>query len=182
LEKTGLVSRVYEAVEFIDIGRKGWAARGKAEEGRISYEGGIAKAMAAFQEAQVSADPQTIILVEYAFLSQELHFYGETDEYTFGSLTQAIQSFDDAFLALEAVDEPGYKTADKTYPTSGKYRVSGFPKDAFHIACIAHKTRLQNALRVPGMDPLEKALLRQRLLNIPAAQGGYIEKQNQIIN
>jgi len=28
-----------------------------------------------------------------------------------GSLTQAIQSFDDAFLALQAVEEPGYKTA-----------------------------------------------------------------------
>jgi hypothetical protein len=163
------------------LGRKGFATRGKAEEGRISYEEGIAKALSAFKEAQISADPQTIILAEYTFLTQELQFCAETDKDSISSLTQAIQSFDDAFLAIEAVEDPGYKIVDKTFPHNGKYRISGFPKDSLHIACIAHKTRLQNILRAPGIDSLEKALLKQRFANLPAAQNGYIEKQKKAL-
>ncbi|MDR0301505.1 MAG: hypothetical protein LBI04_04230, partial [Treponema sp.] len=120
---------------------------------------------------------QAMILAEYTFLSQELEFCEKTDKESLNSLTKAIQDFDDAFLALQAVEEAGYKTAEKTYPHDSKYRVSGFPNDAFHSACIAHKTRLQNVLRSPGIDPLEKSLLKQRHTNLPAAQGGYIEKQ-----
>jgi hypothetical protein len=32
-------------------------------------------------------------------------------------------------------------------------------------------------LKTPGIDPIEKALLKQRFANLPAAQNGYIEKQ-----
>jgi hypothetical protein len=181
LDLTGLVDKIYIAVEAIDFDRKGFAIRGKEQEGRISYEDGIDEAMTAFQEAQATADPQTMILAEYTFLSQELQFCGETDKDTLSSLTKAIQNFDDAFLALQAVEEPGYKTVDKAFPHSGKYRVSGFPKDSFHIACIAHKTRLQNVLRSPGIDTIEKALLKQRFANLSTAQGGYIEKQKKAL-
>jgi len=93
----------------------------------------------------------------------------------------AIQSFDDAFLALQAVEESGYKTVNKAFPHNGKYRVNGFPKDSFHIACIAHRTRLQNILRAPGIDPIEKALLKQRFTNLFAAQNGYIKKQQKVM-
>ena len=178
---TGLINRIYDAAAAIDFGRKGFATRGKAEEGRISYEDGIAQALSAFQEAQTSADPETIILAEYTFISQELQFCEKTDKDSITSLTQAVKSFDDAFLALQAVEESGYKTADKAFPHNGKFRVSGFPKDSFHIACIAHKTRLQNILRSPGIDPIEKALLKQRFVNLSAAGGGYIEKQKKTL-
>jgi len=181
LDLIGLVDSINKAVISIDSGRKGFATRGKAEEGRISYEDGIAVALSAFQEAQTTADPQTIILAEYTFLTQELEFCEKTDKDTLSSLTQAIQSFDDAFFALHAVEEAGYKTAEKTYPHNGKYRVSGLPKDAFHIACIAHKTRLQNILRAPGIDPIEKMLLKQRFVNLSAGQGGYIERQKKAL-
>jgi len=117
--------------------------------------------------------------VEYTLISQELQFCEETDKDTLSSLTQAIQSFDDAFLALKAVENPNYRITDETTPHSSKYRVSGFPKDSFHIACISHKTRLQNILRSPGIDPIEKALLKQRFANLSAAQNGYIEKQKK---
>ena len=177
MAKIGLVDNIYEAAISIDAGRKGFATRGKAEEGRISYEDGIAKALSAFRDAQSTADPQTIILVEYTFISQELQFCPKTDKDSLSSLTQAIQSFDDAFLALQAVEESGYKTVDKAFPHIGKYRVDGFPKDSFHIACISHRTRLQNILRAPGIDPIEKALLKQRFANLSAAQSSYIEKQ-----
>ena len=183
MAQIGLVNSVYEAAANIDLGRKGFATRGKAEEGRISYETGISDAMTAFKEAQTAADPQIMILAEYTFLSQELQFCEKTDKDSLSSLTQAIQSFDDAFLALQAVEEDGYKMAEQIIPHNKKYRVGGgFPKDSFHIACISHKTRLQNILRSPGIDQIEKALLKQRFANLSAAQNGYINKQTKALN
>jgi hypothetical protein len=181
LAKTGLISKIAKAEIAIDLGRKGFAAKGKEQEGRISYEKGIAQAMTAFQEAQSSADPETIILAEYTFITQELQFCDKTDKGSIASLTKAIQSFDDAFLALQAVGDPCYKMADKAFPHSKDYRVSGSPKDSFHIACISHKTRLQNFLKTPGIDPIEKVLLQQRHDNLIAGQGGYVEKQKKAI-
>jgi hypothetical protein len=181
LDPTGLISRIYDATIAIDFGRKGFATRGKAEEGRLSYERGISEALSAFRDAQSTADPHVLILAEYTFISQELQFCEKTDKDSISSLTQAIQSFDDAFLALQAVEDSGYKIADKTHPHSKKYRIGGFPKDSFHIACIAHKTRIQNILRSPGIDPIEKTLLKQRLANLSIAQKGYIEKQKKVM-
>jgi len=91
LVKTGLLSNIADAAANIDSGRKGFATRGKAEEGRISYETGIAEALSAFKEAQATADPQTMILAEYTFLTQELQFCDKSDKDSFNSLTQAIQ-------------------------------------------------------------------------------------------
>ena len=68
--KAGLITRITDAAANIDAGRKGFATRGKEQEGRISYETGIAEAQAAFQEAQATADPQILILAEYTFLTQ----------------------------------------------------------------------------------------------------------------
>jgi hypothetical protein len=182
LELIRYLARISRAATNIDAGRKGFATRGKAEEGRIFYEEGIAEALSAFKEAQATADPQTMILAEYAFLTQELQFCGVSDKDSFSSLTQAIQSFDDAFFALKTVEDSTlYKGADTTYPHHKKYRVGGFPKDSFHIACGSHKTRLQNILRSPGIDQIEKDLLKQRLANLPTAQDSYIEKQKKAI-
>jgi hypothetical protein len=182
LDLTGLVDSIAEAVINIDAGRKGFATRGKAEAGRISYEKGIAKALSAFRDAISTSDPQIIILVEYAFITQELQFCDEADKDTLSSLTQAIQSFDDAFLALKVVaDSTLYQGAEKTHPHSSKYRVSNFPKDSFHVACISHRTRLQNMLRTPGIDPIEKALLKQRFAGLSIAQNGYIVKQEKAL-
>jgi len=179
LDVTGLAYNIYEATINIELGRKGFATRGKAEEGRISYETGIIKALSTFKDAQSSSDPHTIIFVEYTFLFQELQFCDETDKDSLSSLKKAIQGFDDAFLALKAVEDPGYKIAEQTYPQDKKYRVCGFPKDSFHIACSAHRTRLQNILRSPGIDPIEKSLLKQRFSNMSTAQKGYIDKQKK---
>jgi hypothetical protein len=182
LDPTGLVVNIYEAAAAIDFGRKGFATRGKAEEGRLSYERGISRALSAFRDAQSTADPRAIILVEYTFVTQELQFCEETDKDSISSLTKAIQSFDDAFLALQAVEDPGYKIAERTYPHIKKYRINSFPIDSFHIACISHKTRLRNILRAPGIDAIEKALLKQRFANLSTAQGGYIEKQKRALS
>ena len=179
MDLTGLVSSVSDATIFIDAGRKSFAIKGKAEEGRISYEKGISDAMSAFQEAYSSGDPHAVFILEYTFITQELYLCDKSDKDTLNSLTKAIQSFEDAFLALEAVEEPGYKTADKTYPHNRDYRINGYPKDALHIACVSHKTRIKNILRTPGIDPIEKALLKQRLANLSTAQVSYTEKQKK---
>jgi hypothetical protein len=166
----------------IDSGRKGFATRGKEQEGRINYEDGIATAMTAFKEAQTTADPQTILLAEYTFLSQELQFCERKDKAAISSLTRAIRFFDDAFLALETVEGLHYEIAEKTIPHDSKYRVKGgFPMDAYHIASKGHKARLQNILKTPGLDPIEKALLNQRLDTLSAGQKGYVELQRKAL-
>jgi hypothetical protein len=178
MDLTGLINKIFQAVVNIDFGRKGLTTDGEEHSGRIHYENGIYTALSAFKEAQTSADPQTLILVELTFLQQELQFCHETDIDSKSSLTQAIQSFEDALRSLEAVGNAVlYQGAEKTYPTSPKYRIQGFPKDAFHLACMAHRTRLRNVLRAPGINIIEKAVLNQRTANMTTAQDGYMEKQ-----
>jgi hypothetical protein len=182
LDLPGLTLKILNASAAIDFGRKGFATRGKAEEGRISYETGISWALSAFRDGQSTIDPQVIILIEYTFITQELQFCDESDKDSLISLTKAIQSFDDAFLALKIVeDSTFYQAVEQTYPHDKKYRVSSFPKDSFHIACGAHRTRLQNILRSPGIDQIEKTLLKQRIANLSTAQKGYIEKQRKVL-
>ena len=180
---SGLLSDIYVATTAIDSGRRGFATRGKEQEGRIYYETGIAKALSAFAKAKDTADPETIIRAEYAFLSQELQFCDKADRDAQGSLTLAIQSFMDALSCLEAAeDAAGYKKlVDKAFPRIPKYRVEGFPKDAFHIACRAHKTRIRNVLRSPGIDAMEKNLLKQRRSNLAVAERSYTKKQEKAV-
>jgi len=182
LDTIGLTLDISDAVISIDLGRKGFAIIGKEREGRINYEKGIVLALTAFKEAQISADPQIIIIAEYTFITQEFTLCDKSDKDTINSLTKAIQNFDDAFLALQAVDEVGYKTAEKTYPHDKKYRFKGYPKDSYHLACESHQTRLRNILRAPGIDPIEKALLKQRLANMSTAQTGYMLKQKKALS
>ena len=41
MDLTGLTLKLIDSAVAIDFGRKGYATRGKAEEGRLSYEGNI---------------------------------------------------------------------------------------------------------------------------------------------
>jgi len=101
LDLITLANKIINAATQIDAGRKGFATRGKAEEGRISYEEGIAAALSAFQEAQITTGPHTIILAEYTFLTQELEFCKKTNKDSLTSLTKAIQFFDDTFFSCD---------------------------------------------------------------------------------
>jgi len=181
LDKGGLLSSIYQSVINIDLGRKGFAIEGKEREGRLSYENGIAKALSAFQQAQTAADPQILILAEYTFLSQELELTQKSDKDSINSLTKAIRSFDDAFLALQAVEGSCYNAVEQATPHDTKYRFKGFPKDSYHVACSGHQTRIKNILRTPGLDPIEKALLKQRLANMSTAQIAYAERQKEAL-
>ena len=74
-----------------------------------------------------------------------------------------------------------YRGAEATYPTDDKYRYHGFPRDAVHLACAAHRTRLQNSLRVHGINLIEKAVTTQRIVNMTAIQAAYVEKQRMAL-
>jgi len=184
LEVAGLVYKISDAALTIDYGRKALAIRGKAEEGRISYERGIARALSTFKDTQSTADPHIIALIEYTFLNQELQFCNPSDKDSLNSLTKAIQSFKDALRVLTVVEDSAhYKIIEQAFPRNNtKYRVNDFPKDSYHIACNAHRTRLKNVLRSPGIDQIEKALLKQRYSNLAAGQKGYCEKQGKALS
>lgn len=183
MDLTGFLHNLVEYANNIDTGREGLTTDGKEHEGRLNYERGISGTLASFQTAQVSADPKTIILSELVFLQQELQFCHETDTITLSSLTQAIQSFEDALRCLKIAENPStYQSAEATHPTASKFRVQGYPKDAFHLACISHRTRLQNVLRSPGINMVEKAVLQQRASNMNTAQGSYIQMQREALD
>jgi len=181
LDLITLANDIINAATSIDSGRKGFATRGKEQEGRIFYEDGIALAMSAFKEAQTTADPETILLAEYTFITQELEFCEKTDKDAINSLSRGIRFFDDAFLALETVQSSHYDMVEKAIPHDSEYRLKGYPKDSFHIAIKGHKGRLQNILKTPGLDPIEKALHKQRLETIKAGQEGYLEMQKKAL-
>jgi len=181
LDLHSLATRIYVAVTQIDSGRKGFALEGKEREGRINYEEGISEALSTFLETQAAADPQALLFAEYAFITQEFELTQKSDKDTINSLTKAIESFRDAILALKAVEKPEYKITDDVFPHDSKHRFRSYPNDSYHIACGSHQTRLKNILRAPGIDPIEKTLLKQRLANMSTAQTAYVEKQKKTL-
>jgi len=182
MDLTGLVHNIVNGTLKIDKGRKYLATDNLEHAGRLSYEDGISIALDTFKNAQASADPQTMILVELAYLKQEFQFCDETDTITRSSLTQAVQSFDDALRSLKTVEDAVlYKAAETTYPRASKYRYHSFPRDAIHLACTAHWTRLQNSLRTPGINMIEKTVLTQRAANMTTIQAAYTEKQRRAL-
>jgi hypothetical protein len=186
LEKTGsLLVKILGSESDIDQGRKWLDTDGFEREGRIDYRRGLAAAMEAFTEVGASAsnDLKTLIFAEYTFLTQELSFCDPADSFARASLNSAIQSFDDALRALEAVEAgPVYRIADMTHPRKAQYRVKEMPLDAFHVACRSHYTRLGNILRAPGINLTEKELLEQRRANLKTAGQVYIEKQKTALS
>jgi len=182
MDLTGLIADIISGSNNIDIGRKNLTTDGLEHSGRLSYEDGIATTQAAFSNARDSADPQTMIMVELTFLRQELQFCSETDTITRSSLNQAIQSFNDALRSLKIVeDNTLYRGAEATYPSASKYRYQGFPRDAVHLACASHRTRIQNSLRTPGINMIEKSVLTKRADNMTTIQAVYVEKQRKAL-
>jgi len=55
------------------------------------------------------------------------------------------------------------------------------PAPPYRATGIFHKTRQQNILRTSGLDPIEKALPKQRFVNLSTGQGGYVEKQKKAL-
>ena len=178
MDRTGLLAKIVLGAININRGRQNLASDGFEHAGRLLYEDGIATAFGTFKRAQASADPRTMVLVELTFLQQELNYCHETDAFSRNSLLQAIQGFEDALRSLKTVENSVlYRGAETTYPMLPKYRHRGLPRDAVHLACAAHKTRLQNSLRTVGVNMIEKAVLTQRAANMLAIQGAHAGNQ-----
>jgi hypothetical protein len=182
MDQTGFLVKLTGYVNDIDDGRKGLDTDGDEHEGRVSYEKGISGALKSFQEAQKAADCQIIILAELAFMQQELQFCHEDDKDARTSLNKGIQDFTDALRCLKTVQKASaYRNLETGFPTYYTFRVGGYPKDAFHIACHSHSARLQNALRTTGVNMKEKELMKQRRANMGTAQAAYLELQRKAL-
>jgi hypothetical protein len=181
MDRAGLIGDIVESAFAIDEGRTWLDTEGLEPAGRIRYRDGLSLAMASFKTAQreASDDAELLLLAEYTFIMQELNLCDpEKDPQANASLTQAKESFDDAFRALEAVaSASAYRGVELAQPRAARYRIKGLPKDAFHIACIAHRTRIGNTLRATGINLTEKNLLLQRSSNLSTAQKAYIAMQ-----
>jgi hypothetical protein len=185
LDRTGLLAKILQSAYAIEQGRKWLDTEGQTEAGRVSYRTGLTRALEAFKEAQASAAEylESLILAEYTFLGQELQFCLPSDTKTIKSLTAALQSFDEALIALKEVESASsYNVVDRCFSHRQEYRVAGMPKDAFHVASVSHKARLDNSLRSPSVNANEKNLLKQRLSNIVTAQAVYLAKQKKALS
>jgi hypothetical protein len=182
MEKNGLLNRMAAAVFRISEGRRGLATPGRAENGRVNFENGHAIARQTFQEALASGDVELIMLAEYFFVGQELNESEGDEPEGRASAEAALQSFDDAFLALKAVGDPAaYRGVEMAFPHRSQWRYKGLPRDAFHVACIAHKTRLKNGLSRLGLPKLDRELTKARIAALGATQQVYCAKQQAIL-
>lgn len=185
MDRTGLIGKIHAGVTMIYRGRQWLNTEGLEGEGRVSYQDGLTLGIEAFLEAQSGAakDLHTLFVVEYTFLIQEFELCDLRDTKARISLKKAIQEFDEAFLALEVLQNKEiYKFVEKTYSTRTEFRHKGMPKDAAHVACAGHRARLDNILKSPGINLLEKELLKQRCANMTTAQSVYLEKQKLLLH
>jgi hypothetical protein len=184
LDRAGFLDKIIASATNIYEGRLGLDTDGGEREGRINYQSGLTLALDVFKKirSQSVKDLDIVILAEYTFLSQELQFCASQDTKAITSLSKAIHEFDEAFLALNVLQHPEiYKSMEKAISHRTEFRYRTMPKDAFHVACAGHKTRLDNILKSPGINLLEKELLKQRYANMITAQLVYLEKQKKII-
>jgi len=183
MDLAGLVDRIAIAAQSLDRGRYGLATDGQEHAGRLDYEEGINGLSVAFKEALDNQDPRIILLADWVYQNQELEFSRKASRESAVSISQGIADFNDALRCLEVLEkENAYRDVEKTYPASRpKFRYKGMPKDAFHVACSGHLTRLRNALMTPGMNALEESLYKRRQINIAAAQKIYFGKQTAAI-
>ncbi|GHV67812.1 hypothetical protein FACS1894199_14020 [Bacteroidia bacterium] len=187
MEKTGLLDRITLGVENIAIGRKELATVGAAEAGLASFMNGLLSAQVVFTEVydNVANDIESVILVEQVYLTEERRYCRDTEKGVTASMTAGIVAFDDALRALEiAQDAAAYRNAEATYSHLPEYRYRGMPKDAFHVACLAATTRLNNTLRTlrtPGINGIERQIYDQRSKNMSAAQGAYLVIQQSVL-
>jgi hypothetical protein len=169
---------VHKYANLIELGRKGLATTGSESKGHIAFEEGVIGTKEAFADTATHGDIETLISAELVFLNEELRFCDTADTDAIHSATQAIASFEDALLALTTVwASHDYKIVDKSYPHTPKSRYHGMPKDAVHLACTGHRTRLTNSLRSHGVNMTEKALLKQRRANLAVIQSQYLKNQ-----
>jgi hypothetical protein len=151
---------------------------GSERAGRILFEDGHALLRTAYESAINSGSARNIALAELSIIEQELRDGGSDEKEAMSSGKAAKRAWDDAFLALSAVEQgPAYKIADQIFPHDGDYRYKDMPHDAFHIACKSHITRLKNGMSRFGVPALDRDLVKVRINAIKAIQEIYYTLQ-----
>jgi hypothetical protein len=184
LDRIGLLDKITNSALYIYQGRLWLDTDGLEHEGRIRYNEGLSLASESFKEILTGAerDLETLILSEINFLTQESQFCDVSDTNAIESLTHAIQSFEEALLALKELEAgSSYGVIHRALPYRKECRYNGMRKDAFHWACNGHDMRIKNVLKSPGINLTEKVLLKQRGSNIAAAQSVYLKKQKKVL-
>jgi hypothetical protein len=182
LEKAGLIADMMSAVERIAAGRLGFEIDGSEHEGMTEFSEGVQIASMLYTAAMNSGDCELMVAAEYTFLSKELEYVEDNEGGAEASAAAAIQFFDDALLALKIVENKDlYKGVDSCFPHHGKWRYNGCPKDAFHVACTSHITRIKNGLSRFGVNRRDRALAELRIAMFNAAQSVYLEKQRKAL-
>jgi hypothetical protein len=184
LDRTGLLDKIPESALLIATGRNGQNTDGIEHEGRVNYESGLSLALAAFKKVQENAgeDLGILILAEDTFVRQEFALCDPKDTDAISSSTTAMNDIGRAFIALKVLEsKSGYKFVEQAISDHSKFRYKGMVKDAFHVACSGHWTRLGNSLKTHGVSLLEKKLIKQRCANLRTAQAIYLKKQKQVL-
>ena len=130
-------------------------------------------------EAAGEQDLDTILKVEWTFLTQEHEYLGEAPIRT-SSLGNAIEELDAAVEMLAYVrDKSTYQQLDR-YFSLEKNRKNNLPYDQARQFFESHKTRLSNIERA-SMDEDARDLLAAREANLERAKLLYMELQQQAL-
>jgi hypothetical protein len=125
LDLAGLIGKIQVGVTTIYQGRQWLDTEGLEGEGRVSYKRGLVLAIEAFREIQehVISDLDLLIIADYTFLGQELEFCDSADTNAITSLTKSIQEFDEAFCALDLLQNAEtYKLLEKAFSHRPEFR------------------------------------------------------------
>jgi hypothetical protein len=170
------------AVEQIAEGRIGFETDGSEHDGMVEFAEGVNNASALFKDAMHSANCSLMLTAEYTFLGKELEYAESDEDDAESSAAAAIASFDDAFLALQAIEnKAAYIGAELTFPHRKGWRYNGYPNDAFHIACSGHIRRIKNGLSRFGINRRDRELAQIRIQMFELAQSMYLEKQKKAL-
>jgi hypothetical protein len=184
LVKNGQRGDIAYAVRAIEEGRTKHFTPGQAEEGLAAFMEGSALLKQSFLDAKATGDIETILRAEYDFLSNAI-IEGDSDEtFAKSSAEAGLEVIEDALNALKALAlGDAYKAVDLAYPRHDKraWRFKDMPKDAFHVFCASHKSRLQNGLSRFGVSKIDRELVKLRIDTINAIEEIYCERQRQTL-
>jgi hypothetical protein len=182
MDPDGLTNSVINAVALITRGRVSLRTEGKAEEGREDFHKGILDAIEIFKEAISTNDIFFMLLCENVFLAQELEGADAREKKARESYGTALIEYDDAFACYDAIQKPDkYKEIDACISHSKEYRKKGMPKDGFIVAVMAHPARLENGMKMIGLDPDEQMLRELRIKACKQLKDLYFEKQLAVL-
>jgi hypothetical protein len=129
---------------------------------------------------RLSGDMNLITQTDKLINQNDLEKYA-TSKRQVSSLQNGLDDLTAIEIGIECLrDTETYKKSSVAYFQQKVYDSQGLPKDPARLAFRSHLTRLEN-LDASKVDESEKAVLKERMLNIRAAERLYIEKQREVL-